>query len=507
MESEDLFAYLPNETIIQIALDESIQYITNMCQISRRFNNLICNNDNFWRAKFIQDFGIPDNKNIISWKDAYINYGKVYMMNNNYKRRYMFGDLDDKLGIRKDDYIFNIKFPAKAKSISSGNGFMLILDTDNNVWSFGSNQYGKLGLGPEYEEGTDYPILLSWDKESKAKFITCGEDHSIIIDINDNVWSFGLNENGQLGLGDDNNRNIPILIPNFKAKFVACGGYHSVLIDMSDNVWTCGWNIEGQLGLGDNDNRNVFDQIPDFKTKFVSCGDIHTMFIDINDNVWGCGWNEYGQLGLGDDENKNIPTALFNIQAQSISCGWIHTIILDINNNIWVCGSNEEGQLGLNKDKQGTSIPEILIYRTQNFKAKSVSCGNYYTMIIDINNNLWGFGQNHNEQLGLELNEDIDDRYIFGLTRIPNFKAQSISCDGNITLMIELPGYVHEISFDKAIEKIETDDFDRYDVIPEYQKIPHNPRNVIMTFYAKDNSIYVSEVKYDQDTNQIFSPL
>ena len=46
----------------------------------------------------------------------------------------------------------------------------------------------------------------------------------MIIDINNNVWAFGYNEYGQLGLGDNQDRNIPTQIFKYQSKIVSCGG-------------------------------------------------------------------------------------------------------------------------------------------------------------------------------------------------------------------------------------------------------------------------------------------
>jgi alpha-tubulin suppressor-like RCC1 family protein len=53
-----------------------------------------------------------------------------------------------------------------------------------NVWTFGNNQYGQLGLA-------------IFECRNKAKQVSAGGDHTIIIDLNDNVWAFGLNNFGQ----------------------------------------------------------------------------------------------------------------------------------------------------------------------------------------------------------------------------------------------------------------------------------------------------------------------
>ena len=121
----DPFSFLPDDIVIEIALREPIRNITELCQSSTRFNNLICNNNAFWRQKFIQDSG-EINGNIISWKEAYQNYGSVVV--------------------------------------------------------FGRNQWGQLGLGDNQDKNT--PTLLT---QIKAKSVDCGKNHTIIIDLSNNV--------------------------------------------------------------------------------------------------------------------------------------------------------------------------------------------------------------------------------------------------------------------------------------------------------------------------------
>ena len=52
----------------------------------------------------------------------------------------------------------------------------------------------------------------------------------MVIDLNDNVWTFGRNRYGQLGLGDQENRSRPEQIIGLKVKVISAGGYHTVVI-------------------------------------------------------------------------------------------------------------------------------------------------------------------------------------------------------------------------------------------------------------------------------------
>ena len=74
---------------------------------------------------------------------------------------------------------------------------------------------------------------------------------------NGDVLVFGSNLYGQLGLGDNQNRNKPeLLMTDPEIKQIICGGHHTMIWRNNGDVLVFGYNEEGQLGLGDNQNRN-----------------------------------------------------------------------------------------------------------------------------------------------------------------------------------------------------------------------------------------------------------
>ena len=208
----------------------------------------------------------------------------------------------------------------------------------------------------------------------KVEGVYCGHMWSILIgkDSNDKAQVFACGENldGQLGLGH-NNEEVGELtkldMPDdfFSVESIACGKHHAVFIlkDVNDKakVFACGSNDGGQLGLKDNNNRNVLTEVDmpvGFSPKSVSCGGSHTVFIetDANNNtqVFVCGDNKEGQLGLKDNNNRNVLTEVdmpVGFSPKSVSCGQRHNVFkgVDPNNNnlVYVCGSNRNRQLGL----------------------------------------------------------------------------------------------------------------------------------------------------------------
>ena len=71
---------------------------------------------------------------------------------------------------------------------------------------FGKNIFGQLGL--KHNNYIFIPTLLNINS-IKIKKVSLGGEHSLILSDNKILFSFGLNYFGQLGLGDNQNRNIP----------------------------------------------------------------------------------------------------------------------------------------------------------------------------------------------------------------------------------------------------------------------------------------------------------
>ena len=82
----------------------------------------------------------------------------------------------------------------------------------NELFTFGDNVLGQLGLGDN--ENKNKPTLLMQDKTIRQ--IICGEVHSFILKNNGKLLVFGNNIHGELGLGDNVSRNIPTLLARYK---------------------------------------------------------------------------------------------------------------------------------------------------------------------------------------------------------------------------------------------------------------------------------------------------
>jgi alpha-tubulin suppressor-like RCC1 family protein len=115
----------------------------------------------------------------------------------------------------------------------------------------------------------------------KAREISCGDSFTLILDDNNRVWSFGKGSHGRLGTGSDDNCEEPVQIELEDIKFVSAGCRHASAVSRTGKLYTWGFNFYEQLGLGtDRDidtptqvNPSAFKGAPVEK---VSCGYFHT---------------------------------------------------------------------------------------------------------------------------------------------------------------------------------------------------------------------------------------
>ena len=282
--------------------------------------------------------------------------------------------------------------------ISCGADHTILLNEKNNIYVWGRNHYGQIGLGNE--EVYLSPKRLRLLKDIKS--VHCGWFHNVALThIPNEIYVWGYNSYGQLGLGvgyDTMHMQITplrLLIP-VMAKSIYCGGeYTIILTNISDQMYVWGSNSNGQLGLG-----HYNDQYSPITTVFrkpiisISCGGYHTGMLAKGSNhltkiyMWGC--NKDGQLGLGDNKKRNVPCKLdLHKKIMSLNCGMRHTIILASNNEIYVWGDNRHVGLGLKHDGNVNLPKKLMITDT----IKSIHCGTDFTIALTNHGNyyLWGW--------------------------------------------------------------------------------------------------------------------
>lgn len=137
------------------------------------------------------------------------------------------------------------------KQVSIGCRHSLFLSENGQVYGYGSNKHGQLGIKGNHTRCV--PVLISGLRDVIA--VSAGYDHSLALTFNNRVYGFGANSSGQLGLGDNNNRIAPTLIPSLDGVTQISAGYdHSLALIFNKHVYAFGANYFGQLGIGDRES-------------------------------------------------------------------------------------------------------------------------------------------------------------------------------------------------------------------------------------------------------------
>eukprot|EP01080_Neovahlkampfia_damariscottae_P006174 gene6174-10181_t len=252
-----------------------------------------------------------------------------------------------------EHYMICIPTFAGNSKISAGSHHNLVLTTNNDTFSFGSNRYGQLGLKDNINKYVPNKISVVNENgtEEVITKISAGSFHSLLLTENHQIYSFGDTIDGQLGIGlfSDTGVSTPTKVPiSNKIKEISAGGFHSILLDQSGNLLVAGYNAQGQLGSGDVYSRNLFIQLVSIgNVSSISAGAASSAVI-MNSDIYTFGLGTYGTLGHGDRISKNVPTRIVGFSNISIAhVERYHLLVIDQNGTVFGSGFNGWGQLGL----------------------------------------------------------------------------------------------------------------------------------------------------------------
>lgn len=236
------------------------------------------------------------------------------------------------------------------------------------VW--GSNSLGQCGLDNLSSANYEVPSLVKSLATIQIVQIACGQFHSLALANTGELYSFGSNSYGQLGLGFDSEKEKARLVKSLYGvpiAFLACGGNHSFVISKSGAVFGWGKNLYGQLGVNDQASKNFPTQLRTLRTmgvRFIACGDDFSVFLTQDGGVLTCGNGTFGQLGHGNYLNEIVPkmvTELMGSTATQIGCGRRHTIsFVPSRNRVYGFGLGASGQLGAGKDCVKSPLPTFI---------------------------------------------------------------------------------------------------------------------------------------------------
>ncbi|KAK6475047.1 RCC1 domain-containing protein 1-like isoform X1 [Huso huso] len=184
-----------------------------------------------------------------------------------------------------------------------------------------------------------------------ARKLALGTEHAVLLSADGTVYTWGSGSHGQLGHGSVESQPEPLAVEGLRGLpmgDVAAGGWHSVCISAGGDLYVWGWNEAGQLGLPsrclraqaehgsageagcavvptrqeaavtqEGEGSEVFISIQAFpalldlpeesEMKKMSCGTRHTAAVTCAGDLYTWGWGDYGQLGHGTPRSSDQP--------------------------------------------------------------------------------------------------------------------------------------------------------------------------------------------------------
>uniref|UniRef100_A0AAR2KZP6 HECT domain-containing protein n=1 Tax=Pygocentrus nattereri TaxID=42514 RepID=A0AAR2KZP6_PYGNA len=293
------------------------------------------------------------------------------------------------------------------KEVACGGQHSLFLLHDGSVYTCGSNSRGQLG---HEKTGTKPELVVALDAQKIAS-MACGEAHSLAVNEQGQVFAWGAGDGGQLGLGTAEEAvRVPRLIKKLcehRISQVMCGNQHCIALSKDGQLFTWGQNSSGQLGLGKGEPSSLSPQplksLCGIPLAQISAGGDHSFALSLSGAVFGWGRNSAGQLGLNDEQDRAVPCHIKFLRSQKvvyISCGEEHTAALTKDGGLFTFGNGSRGQLG-HDSTNNEPLPRRVL-ELMGTEVSQIACGKHHTLAFVPSTGLvYAFGCNAHGQLGL----------------------------------------------------------------------------------------------------------
>ncbi|ENN74042.1 hypothetical protein YQE_09366, partial [Dendroctonus ponderosae] len=278
----------------------------------------------------------------------------------------------------------------KVVECALGDNHTLFLTNEGQVYSCGNNDYGQLG----HDQPRKRPQPVTGLDAYNIVRVACGATHSTALNQWGQVFSWGSDYHGQLGQHS--------CLSACHSVGLWTKTHYTVALTNNGDILAWGANNFGQLGIGlfssSETTPKLVASLRGIPIVFITCGANHTFAISKSGAVYG-----WGQLGVNDTENKMFPTQLRtmrNLRVRYIACGEEFSAFLTLDGGVFTCGAGMYGQLG-----HGSNSNEILprqVIELMGSTITQVGCGRQHCLaLVPSRGRVYSFGIGGSGQLGV----------------------------------------------------------------------------------------------------------
>ena len=314
--------------------------------------------------------------------------------------------------------------------VSNGSYHSFGLTSDGRIYAWGRNTSGELGIGATLARSNVPIAVKTTGTPMDGKVVKQVEgggryegSHSIALASDGTVYTWGLNQYGQLGNNTTTNSRSPIAVQVAGTPLagktivqIAAGADHSLALDSDGALYAWGSNAYGQLGNGTMTNSSVPVAVKIAGTPLagktivqIAAGANHNMVLTSDGAVYTWGWNYHGQLGNNTKTNSNtivavqtISTPIAGKKIVKIAAGQGHSLALTDDGMVYAWGRNDTGQLGNNATTDAMLPVAVTVTGTpmSNKTIVEIASGARHSLAIDSSGKVYAWGHNGSGQLG-----------------------------------------------------------------------------------------------------------
>jgi hypothetical protein len=283
-----------------------------------------------------------------------------------------------------------VDIPAQVEQISAHGWQAIARTADGRVWTWGSDAFGQVGNGIS-THGREEPGLI-WPKPAPvagvehAVSVQSGGPDDVVVLANGDVWGWGGNFGGELGVaGAEQTR--PVQIRSLSGKGVVSVTTGGFLMSGGDiYALTAHGTVlaQGRNELGELGGPGATVPLPPVKEVVASVQSAYAVTDEGSLYAWGS--DSIGQLGIGSApewceyhsvpcSRKPVKVALTGVT--QVCAGQAYAAAIS-NGRVYTFGSNIYGSLGGAAEHTATPLP---VPGLRNVAASAISCGRFHVVV------------------------------------------------------------------------------------------------------------------------------
>jgi len=293
-------------------------------------------------------------------------------------------------------------------------------------------------------------------------------DQTLPADQHAQLYSWGGNQYGQLGLGSDVTKPFPERVEaleNIDISAISAKSALSAALSRDGRIFTWGSGKTGALGHSNARSTNVslpalVESVADQSFTQIGCGKYHMAAINQNGQLYTWGNQDHGVLGreikstMGSSKKTYNPKTLLDSVIQlpglvegelkekkciQVACGIKHTIVLTSANEVYSWGGHRSGALGYVANQDTPSPQKIEFFNDK--KVVKIAAGSDFNYALTQDGKMYAWGNNYSGQLGISSGDSSEiPSYV---TALYGVKIVDVTCGDNFGAAISDKGKLY----------------------------------------------------------------